>query len=378
MNASWRHGKGDPPKPPVFDREVQEFLRVEADHLGDSLIANEEAGERRINVFFGVLGAALAGLGLAANALSDELQTVAWLAVGVTLLMFAFGLGTARRVMERNLATTDFLNALWVLRVTQIARNPAIAEFLPLVPSRQPRPREKKDWLLGKAGFLETVALANSLIAALGAALAVFLLGLPFPGPFSVGIAVLAFAWIGQIAWARSVYAAHTAHGRSQEAAAIKSWASLDRGETFRAGVGMLVAAADGKLLALERSDVRGAWQLPQGGLELGEDLETAAWRELQEEVALTRQEVDLVDRHLPWLGYELPVEHRSHKTGRGQVHAWFLFRLKPHAKLPPLPSSREAEFRDRRWLTPEELLDRAAVFRAAQYADVIRWYQSQ
>jgi putative (di)nucleoside polyphosphate hydrolase len=378
MNASWRHGKGDPPKPPVFDREVQEFLRVEADHLGDSLIANEEAGERRINVFIGVIGAALAGLGLAVNALPDELVTVAWVAVGVAVLLFGFGLGTARRVMERNLATTDFLNALWVLRVTQIARNPSIAEFLPVVPPREPRRREKKDWLLGKAGFLETVALANSLIAALGAALALSLLGLPFPAPIGVGVAVLTFAWIGQIAWARSVYAAHTADSRSKEVAAIQSWASLDRGETFRAGVGMLVAAADGKLLALERSDVRGAWQLPQGGLERGEDLEAAAWRELEEEVALTRQQVDLVDRHLPWLGYELPAEHRSPKTGRGQVHAWFLFRLKPDARLPPLPSSREAEFRDRRWLTPEELLDRAVPFRAAQYADVIRWYRSQ
>jgi putative (di)nucleoside polyphosphate hydrolase len=108
----------------------------------------------------------------------------------------------------------------------------------------------------------------------------------------------------------------------------------------FRAGVGMIVTDGAGLVLALERSDVPGAWQLPQGGMEEGETAEAAAWRELQEETQLGREHVFLLESLDAWLGYELPEDLRSRKTGRGQVHRWFLFQLKVGVALPPPPPS--------------------------------------
>src|SRR6267142_1074006 len=111
----------------------------------------------------------------------------------------------------------------------------------------------------------------------------------------------------------------------------------VEASEVFRAGVGIVVERGDGKVLALERLDVSDAWQLPQGGLAPGEDTEVGARRELHEEVGLTDADVEFLGASRAWIGYELPSEFRKPKTGRGQVHRWFLFRLRPDVKLPPL-----------------------------------------
>jgi putative (di)nucleoside polyphosphate hydrolase len=143
-------------------------------------------------------------------------------------------------------------------------------------------------------------------------------------------------------------------------------------GETFRAGVGMIVVDLDGRVLALERSDILGAWQLPQGGLHPGEAIEVAAWRELAEETGLSPEQVTLEDAFEAWVGYELPEEYRKQKTGRGQVHRWFLFRLQAGAKLPELPKN--AEFHDWQWLAMPEVISRAVEFRRPEYRVVARW----
>ena len=98
--------------------------------------------------------------------------------------------------------------------------------------------------------------------------------------------------------------------------------------EYFRAGVGIVVIDGDGRVLGLERSDVPGSWQLPQGGIDPGEEPLDAARRELREETGIAWDSVDLLAEYPSWLAYELPMSHRSSKTGRGQVHRWFLVRL--------------------------------------------------
>jgi putative (di)nucleoside polyphosphate hydrolase len=52
-----------------------------------------------------------------------------------------------------------------------------------------------------------------------------------------------------------------------------------------------------------------------------------AVRRELAEEVGLDWSNVEVLAEHPEWLGYELPAGARSGKTGRGQVHKWFLLR---------------------------------------------------
>ena len=99
----------------------------------------------------------------------------------------------------------------------------------------------------------------------------------------------------------------------------------------FRAGVVIVVRSPDlTHVLAFERADAAGSWQLPQGGLKAGEAPIEGAWRELLEETGLG--EVDVVARaEFPeWLAYEWPDELKGLKGGlahrMGQVQRWFLF----------------------------------------------------
>jgi putative (di)nucleoside polyphosphate hydrolase len=146
---------------------------------------------------------------------------------------------------------------------------------------------------------------------------------------------------------------------------------------SFRANAGLAVLNARGQVLAVERSDSPGAWQLPQGGIDSGETALEAAYRELQEETFLAREEVELVGEYPDWLVYELPTAFRRPKTGLGQAQKWFFFRLtaagarrfKPGQSLtllPPGGENRALAFKDF-----EEVARKVPAFRRDVYAKV-------
>ena len=91
------------------------------------------------------------------------------------------------------------------------------------------------------------------------------------------------------------------------------------KAQFFRANVGIILYNPAGQVLAFERADRPGQWQLPQGGLGKNEEPLAAALRELEEETGLRPSQVELVGEHPRWLAYELPPEARRKKTGRGQ-----------------------------------------------------------
>jgi putative (di)nucleoside polyphosphate hydrolase len=141
-------------------------------------------------------------------------------------------------------------------------------------------------------------------------------------------------------------------------------------GQHFRAGVGAVIGDGRGRVLAGERADVPGAWQLPQGGLEKGEEPETGLWREVQEETGLHPEHLRLVTALDAPLAYELPPELRRKKTGRGQVLYWFFLELAAGAPEPALP--KRGEFRSWRWMPLAELAEQVAAFRRATYQRLV------
>jgi putative (di)nucleoside polyphosphate hydrolase len=139
--------------------------------------------------------------------------------------------------------------------------------------------------------------------------------------------------------------------------------------QSFRAGVGAVILDKRGRLLSLERCDVKNAWQLPQGGLEPGEEPDTAVFREIREETGLTPDDLLFVAKAARLLAYELPVKLRKEKTGRGQVHYWYLFRLTSAETRITLGERKE--FRSWRWLTWDELMARVVDFRKQVYTEL-------
>lgn len=136
----------------------------------------------------------------------------------------------------------------------------------------------------------------------------------------------------------------------------------------FRAGVVAVVRRASGEIMAFERSDLSGEWQLPQGGIESGETPVEAAWRELEEETGLTSADVRLVGEHDAWTVYEWPVAMQN-ANRRGQAHRWFFFEPR-RDQIAPTPDG--SEFRDWRWTTVADLIDSVVEFRTGPYRQVL------
>jgi putative (di)nucleoside polyphosphate hydrolase len=134
----------------------------------------------------------------------------------------------------------------------------------------------------------------------------------------------------------------------------------------FRAGAGAVIVNEQGLVLALERADSAGAWQLPQGGLDQREEPLAGAVREAAEETGIAPGDLELLDSCPQPLAYELPPEFRSERVGRGQVQYWFLFRFNGQESSIDLQGG--GEFRAWCWLEFAELLARVAEFRKPLY----------
>jgi putative (di)nucleoside polyphosphate hydrolase len=137
----------------------------------------------------------------------------------------------------------------------------------------------------------------------------------------------------------------------------------------FRAGVVAVVSNARDEVLAFERSDIAGAWQLPQGGIEVGEAPLVAAWRELGEETGLGPDDVESTGEHPMWMTYEFPDHVRSAGKRIGQVQRWYFFRAVTD-DIVPTPDG--VEFVAWRWVERDWLVEQVVSFRRDVYRAVL------
>jgi putative (di)nucleoside polyphosphate hydrolase len=121
----------------------------------------------------------------------------------------------------------------------------------------------------------------------------------------------------------------------------------------FRANVGIILMNDDRQVFVGGRAGARG-WQFPQGGIRRGEQPEEALYRELAEEIGLSRDQVQAVACTERWLRYRLPpqcVRRKSLPLCIGQKQRWFLLRLGAQESALRFDSTEQpAEFDRWRW----------------------------
>ncbi len=141
----------------------------------------------------------------------------------------------------------------------------------------------------------------------------------------------------------------------------------------YRRNVGIMMLNADGLALVGHRVDMKAdAWQMPQGGIDDGEEPEHALWRELLEEVGTDKASV--LARARDWMPYDFPLELQPtlwEGRFRGQTQMWFLLRfLGTDADL--ALDTHEREFTHTRWVKPEELPSMVIGFKRETYRKVL------
>lgn len=144
--------------------------------------------------------------------------------------------------------------------------------------------------------------------------------------------------------------------------------------EGYRANVGIVLMRGEGEVFLGRRTGGRG-WQFPQGGIRRGELLEDALYRELHEEVGLTREDVAIVGRTADWIRYRLPqkfVRRNRHPVCIGQKQRWFLLRLTREDVRFTFDSTDEPEFDQWRWSTWWEPVREVIYFKRPVYTQAL------
>ena len=143
--------------------------------------------------------------------------------------------------------------------------------------------------------------------------------------------------------------------------------------QTFRANVGAVIINANGLVLALERKQIPGSWQCPQGGLDESEEPQDAVLREVWEETGIEASHLELLTEISQWLAYEFPEEVRASKAWRGQVQKWFLLRFTGTDDEITMGDGKE--FRAWKWLPMDALILRVVDFKQPIYQELEKYF---
>ena len=140
----------------------------------------------------------------------------------------------------------------------------------------------------------------------------------------------------------------------------------------LRNGVGIVVLNKNNKVFVAKRIDnPKNFWQMPQGGVDEGEDYLTAAYRELKEETSM--KDVELIKELDGMITYELP----EHLLGiiwkgkyRGQKQKWFIMRFLGNDDDINLKTDKP-EFLEWKWIDLDTITDVVVDFKLHVYKEL-------
>lgn len=142
----------------------------------------------------------------------------------------------------------------------------------------------------------------------------------------------------------------------------------------YRPGVGVMLLNDLNQALVAQRIDMPSeAWQMPQGGIDPGEDPLATAFRELEEEIGTAN--ADLLGETADWLCYDLPEELRRKLWKgkyRGQRQKWYAMRFKGTESEINLETD-HPEFSAWKWAPLDDLPDLIVPFKRRLYEDIVR-----
>jgi len=129
------------------------------------------------------------------------------------------------------------------------------------------------------------------------------------------------------------------------------------------------------EIFLAQRNDLVDVWQFPQGGIDNGENVEDAMYRELEEEIGTAS--VEVVAEYPEWISYDFPPKiAQSMKPYIGQKQRYFLLKLKDDAKINI--DTKHPEFSAYKFVGVEDVLNLSASFKQDVYEKVINYFKKE
>ncbi len=147
----------------------------------------------------------------------------------------------------------------------------------------------------------------------------------------------------------------------------------------YRPNVAMIIVSNNypqkKEIFIAQRNDLTDIWQFPQGGIDNGEEVKEALFREMEEEIGTNRAEI--IAEYPEWISYDFPSKiAKKMKPYKGQTQRYFLVKLKKDAFIKV--DTKHPEFIDYKFVNVDDALNLTAHFKKHVYKKVINYFKDE
>jgi len=148
---------------------------------------------------------------------------------------------------------------------------------------------------------------------------------------------------------------------------------------SYRPNVAMIIVSNNypekKEIFIAQRNDLLDIWQFPQGGIDKGEEVKEALFRELEEEIGTNKAKI--IAEYPEWISYDFPEKiAKKMKPYKGQTQRYFLMKLKKSAVIKL--DTKHPEFIDHKFVSVDDLLSHTAHFKKPIYETVINYFKKE
>ena len=153
----------------------------------------------------------------------------------------------------------------------------------------------------------------------------------------------------------------------------------MSKKNEYRPNVAMIIMSHNypkkKEVFIAQRNDLLDIWQFPQGGIDKGEKVQEALFREMEEEIGTL--DATIVAEYPEWISYDFPPKiAQKMKPYKGQTQRYFLLKLDEHAKIDL--DTKHPEFSDYKFVKLKEVLEHTAHFKKPVYEKVINYFKKE
>ena len=153
----------------------------------------------------------------------------------------------------------------------------------------------------------------------------------------------------------------------------------MGKKELYRPNVAMIILSPKypekKEIFIAQRNDIKGVWQFPQGGIDKGEEIKEALFRELEEEIGT--KDVEIVAEYPEWISYDFPEKiAKKMKPFKGQRQRYFLVKLNKDAKISL--DTKHPEFDEYKFVKVKDVLTHTAHFKKSVYEKVLKYFKKE